>query len=214
MDSHGNSPSVSGPLSGMFSASALKAMSVEEAQDIAERTTAAAASAAAAIAAETSTAAAAATATVEAASIDAMLGAEGLPVQQNVRICMCQCVYSEACWKGKRLITVPDIIRDADELRQAIQSHGSGHVLVTYTPETRYTEILPRKEHVPNGTSSTTTSLFWTPPKHKRTSLWTSWAQPKRLSGMTLDKNERQDRCQQSADGNYWRQGRGNSHLL
>ena len=33
MDSHGNSPSVSGPLSGMFSASALKAMSAEEAQD-------------------------------------------------------------------------------------------------------------------------------------------------------------------------------------
>ena len=82
MDSHGSTPTVSGPLSGMFSASALKAMSVEEAQDIAERTTAAAASAAAAIAAETSTAVAA-TATVEAASIDAMLGAEGLPVQHD-----------------------------------------------------------------------------------------------------------------------------------
>ena len=60
----------------MFSASALKAMSAEEAQDIAERTTAAA------IAAETSTAVAA-TATVEAASIDAMLGSEGLPVQHE-----------------------------------------------------------------------------------------------------------------------------------
>ena len=33
MDSHGNSPTVSGPLSGMFSASALKAMSAEETQD-------------------------------------------------------------------------------------------------------------------------------------------------------------------------------------
>ena len=81
MDSHGSTPTVSGPLSGMFSASALKAMSAEEAQDIAERTTAAA-SAAAAITAETSTAVAA-TATVEAASIDAMLGSEGLPVQHG-----------------------------------------------------------------------------------------------------------------------------------
>ena len=52
----------------MFSASALKAMSAEEAQDTAERT------------AETSTAAAA-TATVEAASADADLGSQGLPAQ-------------------------------------------------------------------------------------------------------------------------------------
>ena len=75
MDSHGNSPTVSGPLSGMFSASALKAMSVEEAQDIAERTATSEANVA-----ETSTAAA--TATVEAASADADLGSQGLPAQQ------------------------------------------------------------------------------------------------------------------------------------
>ena len=94
MDSHGSAPTVSGPLSGMFSASALKAMSVEEAQDIAERTTAAAASTAAAIAAETSTTAAAtATATNEAASIDAMLGAEGLPIQHVSVTCVsCKCL--------------------------------------------------------------------------------------------------------------------------
>ena len=71
-DSHGNSPKVSGPLSDKFSASALKAMSAEEAQDAAGQT--------AANVAETSTAAAA-TATVEATSADADLGSVGLPAQ-------------------------------------------------------------------------------------------------------------------------------------
>ena len=59
----------------MFSASALKAMSAEEAQDIAERSATSEANVA-----ETSTAAA--TATVEAASADADLGSQGLPAQQ------------------------------------------------------------------------------------------------------------------------------------
>ena len=72
MDSHGNSPTVLGPLSDMFSASALQAMSAEEAQDIAERT---------------ATSTATATATVEAAnaaaSAYANLGAEGLPAQHE-----------------------------------------------------------------------------------------------------------------------------------
>ena len=76
MDSHGNSPTVSGPLSGMFSASALKAISAEEAQDIADR-----AATSEANVAETSTAAA--TATVEAASADADLGSQGLPAQHG-----------------------------------------------------------------------------------------------------------------------------------
>jgi hypothetical protein len=75
----------------MFSASALKAMSAEEAQDEltqqqlnSERTAtdAAAAATAAANVAETSTAAAA-TATVEAASADADLGSVGLPAQHG-----------------------------------------------------------------------------------------------------------------------------------
>ncbi len=84
MGSHGSTPTVSGPLSGMFSASALKAISAEEAQDIAERTATSAAASATAEAnvAETSTAAAA-TATVEAASADADSGSQGLPAQHG-----------------------------------------------------------------------------------------------------------------------------------
>ena len=77
-------PKVMGPLAGMFSSEAQAAIVAEEAADTlqqeqnAEQATAAA-SAAAVIAAETSTA----TATVEAASIDAMLGSVGLPAQQQ-----------------------------------------------------------------------------------------------------------------------------------
>ena len=80
-------PKVLGPLAGMFSSEAQAAIAAEEAAETlqqeqnAEQATAAA-SAAAVIAAETSTAATA-TATVEAASIDAMLGSVGLPVQQR-----------------------------------------------------------------------------------------------------------------------------------
>ena len=88
MDSHGSSPSVSGPLSDMFSASALQAMSAEEAQDkLAQQqlnieraaTEAAAAATAADNVAETS----AASATVEAASVSAVLASVGLPAQHS-----------------------------------------------------------------------------------------------------------------------------------
>ena len=81
-------PKVLGPLAGMFSSEAQAAIAAEEAAETlqqeqnAEQATAAA-SAAAANAAETSTAVTA-TATVEAASIDAMLGSVGLPVQHAV----------------------------------------------------------------------------------------------------------------------------------
>ena len=87
MSTHGT-PKVMGPLAGMFSSEAQAAIAAEEAAETlqqeqnAEQATAAA-SAAAVIAAETSTAATA-TATVEAASIDAMLGSVGLPVQQGL----------------------------------------------------------------------------------------------------------------------------------
>ena len=78
-------PKVMGPLAGMFSSEAQAAIAAEEAADtmLHEQNTeqvARDAAAAAATAAETSTAEAA-TATVEAASIDAMLGSVGLPVQ-------------------------------------------------------------------------------------------------------------------------------------
>ena len=82
-------PEVMGPLAGMFSSEAQAAIAAEEAADLlqheqsTEQATRDAAAAAAATAAETSTAEAA-TVTVEAASIDAVLGSEGLPVQQRV----------------------------------------------------------------------------------------------------------------------------------
>ena len=67
MASHGNSPSVSGPLSGMFSSSDLLAMSAEEEQDMLtqQKLNSELAATEAANAAEASTATA--TATVEAA---------------------------------------------------------------------------------------------------------------------------------------------------
>ena len=94
-------PKVLGPLAGMFSSEAQAAIAAEEAAETlqqeqnAEQATAAA-SAAAVIAAETSTAATA-TATVEAASIDAMLGAEGLPVQ-HLLVILAQCARMNTPW--------------------------------------------------------------------------------------------------------------------
>ena len=97
-------------------------------------------------------------------------------------------MYSGSCREGKRLITVPDNIRDADELRQTIQSHGSGHVLVTYTPESRYTAVLPRNADVPYETSANKTSLLWTPPKQNKDVLINVLAPPMGQSDKALDK--------------------------
>ena len=88
MASHGNAPTVLGPLSGMFSASDILAMSAEEEQDLLtqqqlnseQAATEAAAATAAADVAEASTATA--TATVEAASVDAPLSS-GVPPAQH-----------------------------------------------------------------------------------------------------------------------------------
>ena len=90
MASHGNYQSVAGPLSDMFSARALQALSAEEEQDMltqqqlnSERAaTEAAAATAAADVAEASTA----TATVEAASVDISLRSGVLPAQQRQHI--------------------------------------------------------------------------------------------------------------------------------
>ena len=89
--SHGNTPTVSGPLSGMFSASSLLAMSAEEEQDLltqqqlnSERAATEAAAAAETAAADVAEASKA-TATVETASVDASLSS-GVPPAQHKQV--------------------------------------------------------------------------------------------------------------------------------
>jgi hypothetical protein len=100
----------------MFSSEAQAAIAAEEAAETlqqeqnAEQATAAA-SAAAANAAETSTAATA-TATVEAASIDAMLGSVGLPVQQHRLLVL--------WWIRACQINAPPSTEPADQYSQSI----------------------------------------------------------------------------------------------